>query len=122
MLKDMPVPPAHAVRVLTTIAADDLAVMRWTLKTVQANIQRRMKSRLFRSTELQEQAVKFERTITHFDQGYLETEDVVVLLTAFYALEENYPASGRVSAPPQSKFKIILEKARRLPYLEPVEA
>lgn len=87
MLKAMPVPPAHAVRVLTTIAADDLAVMRWTLKTVQANIQRRMKSRLFRSTELQEQAVKFERTITHFDQGYLETEDVVVLLTAFYALE-----------------------------------
>lgn len=122
MLKGMAVPPANAVRVLAPISADDLAVMRWTLITVQATIQRRLKSRRFRSAALQEQAVKFEETINRFDRGYLETEDVVVLLTAFYALEENYPVSGSVPAPSQGKFKTVLEKARRLPYLEPINA
>lgn len=115
------------MRDLTPFSADDLALMRWTLTTVQANVDRRVKSRLFSSVELEEEAPKLAVALNHFDQGYLEDPDVVVLLAAFYTMEELYPRMQRLGTgprplPSQDRLKMVFEQVRRLPYLELVEA
>ncbi|GAA5501127.1 hypothetical protein Dxin01_00858 [Deinococcus xinjiangensis] len=91
--------------------------MRWVLISVLYDIDARLLE-YPQAFDLQ-QRPRFETAITHFDEGYLEEEDFVVLLAAFYALDYQTTPARAPASPTYTALQrqLVFEKVRRMPFI-----